>query len=274
MKRVAWITDSTTASFTTEGDNFVIPIEVIIDGVSYKDCEEGVRERVYNALNEGKTVTTSQPNIGKWQNYFRNAKEEYEEGLAVAISGKVSGTYQNMKLAAEMAGFPLTVLDSETTSYPMDELIRKAKSLYNDGMTLQDIHKTLVDEKRRPFHVFPKSLKGLYASGRVKGVQFLLGSLLSVNLILEVKGGELYLKRKVRKIQNVENTLKMNLKKNYQKYFTCSMLTIKMELKNGLQILDKHSLKWISNYIHYQFHLRYMQVKVQQQLVIKKKTRE
>ena len=29
----------------------------------------------------------------------------------------------------------------------MDELIRKAKSLYNDGMTLQDIHKTLVDEK-------------------------------------------------------------------------------------------------------------------------------
>ncbi len=32
--------------------------------MSYKDCEEGVRERVYNALNEGKTVTTSQPNIG------------------------------------------------------------------------------------------------------------------------------------------------------------------------------------------------------------------
>ena len=42
----------------------------------------------------------------------------------------------------------------------------------------------------------------------VKGVQFLLGSLLSVNLILEVKGGELLLEKKVRKIQNVENTLK------------------------------------------------------------------
>lgn len=82
---------------------------------------------------------------------FTKCKEEYEEGFAVAISGKVSGTYQNMKLAAEMAGFPLTVLDSETTSYPMDELIRKAKSLYNDGMTLQDIHKTLVDEKEDLF---------------------------------------------------------------------------------------------------------------------------
>ena len=30
MKRVAWITDSTTASFKTEGDNFVIPIELLL----------------------------------------------------------------------------------------------------------------------------------------------------------------------------------------------------------------------------------------------------
>ncbi|PEL96006.1 alanine aminotransferase [Bacillus cereus] len=198
MKRVAWITDSTTANFKTEGDNFVIPIEVIIDGMSYKDCEEGVRERVYNALNEGKTVTTSQPNIGEMVELFTKCKEEYEEGFAVAISGKVSGTYQNMKLAAEMAGFPLTVLDSETTSYPMDELIRKAKSLYNDGMTLQDIHKTLVDEKRRPFHVFPKSLKGLYASGRVKGIQFLL-------------------EKKVRKIQKCREYIKNELEKELPK---------------------------------------------------------
>ena len=103
---------------------------------------------------------------------FSKCKEEYEEGFAVAISGKVSGTYQNMKLAAEMAGFPLTVLDSETTSYPMDELIRKAKSLYNDGMTLQDIHKTLVDEKE-DLSNSPKSLKA-FMQVVVKGIQFYL----------------------------------------------------------------------------------------------------
>ena len=212
MKRVAWITDSTTANFKTEGDNFVIPIEVIIDGISYKDCEEGVRERVYNALNEGKTVTTSQPNIGEMVELFTKCKEEYEEGFAVAISGKVSGTYQNMKLAAEMAGFPLTVLDSETTSYPMDELIRKAKSLYNDGMTLQDIHKTLVDEKKT-FSCIPKEFKRSICKWPCKGHAILLGSLLSVNLILEVKGGELLLEKKVRKIQKCREYIKMNLKR-------------------------------------------------------------
>ena len=138
---------------------------------------------------------------------FSKCKEEYEEGFAVAISGKVSGTYQNMKLAAEMAGFPLTVLDSETTSYPMDELIRKAKSLYNDGMTLQDIHKTLVEEKKT-FSCISKEFKRSICKWPCKGYSILLGSLLSVNLILEVKGGELLLEKKVRKIQNVENILK------------------------------------------------------------------
>lgn len=39
----------------------------------------------------------------------------------------------------------------------MDELLRKAKTLYNDGMTLQDIHKTLVDEKEGPFMYFQKA---------------------------------------------------------------------------------------------------------------------
>ena len=88
MKRVAWITDSTTASFTTEGDNFVIPIEVIIDGVSYKDCEEGVRERVYNALNEGKTVTTSQPNIGNGRIIFEMQKKNMKRDLQLLLAEK------------------------------------------------------------------------------------------------------------------------------------------------------------------------------------------
>ena len=117
-----------------------------------------------------------------------------------------------MKLAAEMAGFPLTVLDSETTSYPMDELIRKAKSLYNDGMTLQDIHKTLVDEKKT-FPRFPEKFKRPLRKWTCKGSSILLGSLLSVNLILEVKGGELLLEKKVRKIQKCREYIKMNLKR-------------------------------------------------------------
>ena len=36
---------------------------------------------------------------------FSKCKEEYEEGFAVAISGKVSGTYQNMKLAQKWQVF-------------------------------------------------------------------------------------------------------------------------------------------------------------------------
>ena len=113
---------------------------------------------------------------------------------------------------ADMAGFPLTVLDSESTSYPMDELIRKAKSLYNDGMTLQDIHKTLVDEKEDLLCI-SKEFKRFICKWSCKRSTILLGSLLSVNLILEVKVENFYLKRKFVKSKNVESTLKVNWKR-------------------------------------------------------------
>lgn len=213
MKRVAWFTDSTTASFTTTGDNFVIPIQIAINGTAYRDCEEGVLEHVYSALKEGVTVTTSQPNLGEMVALFTRCKEEYEEGFAVTISGKVSGTYQNMILAAEMAEFPLTIIDSETASYPMDELLLKAQMLYREGMTLQRIQKEIQNVERSPYYVFPKDLKGLYASGRVKGVQFILGSILSVNPILEVQNGEVVMKKKVRKIQKCKEYVQNELEK-------------------------------------------------------------
>ncbi|WP_176524483.1 DegV family protein, partial [Bacillus sp. AFS014408] len=67
--------------------------------------------------------------------------------------------------------------------------------------------------ERSPYYVFPKDLKGLYASGRVKGVQFILGSILSVNPILEVQNGEVVMKKKVRKIQKCKEYVQDELEK-------------------------------------------------------------
>ena len=62
--------------------------------------------------------------------------------------------------------------------------------------------------KKKTFPCIPEKFKRPLRKWTCKGSSILLGSLLSVNLILEVKGGELLLEKKVRKIQNVENTLK------------------------------------------------------------------
>lgn len=62
--------------------------------------------------------------------------------------------------------------------------------------------------KKKTFPRIPEKFKRPLCKWTCKGSSILLGSLLSVNLILEVKGGELLLEKKVRKIQNVENTLK------------------------------------------------------------------
>ena len=67
--------------------------------------------------------------------------------------------------------------------------------------------------KKKTFPRIPEKFKRPLCKWSCKGHSILLGSLLSVNLILEVKGGSFYLKRKFVKSKNVENILKMNLKK-------------------------------------------------------------
>ena len=67
--------------------------------------------------------------------------------------------------------------------------------------------------KKKTFSCIPKEFKRSICKWPCKGHAILLGSLLSVNLILEVKGGELLLEKKVRKIQKCREYIKMNLKR-------------------------------------------------------------
>ena len=67
--------------------------------------------------------------------------------------------------------------------------------------------------KKKTFPRIPEKFKRPLCKWSCKGHSILLGSLLSVNLILEVKGGELLLEKKVRKIQKCREYIKMNLKR-------------------------------------------------------------
>ena len=67
--------------------------------------------------------------------------------------------------------------------------------------------------KKKTFPRIPEKFKRPLRKWTCKGSSILLGSLLSVNLILEVKGGELLLEKKVRKIQKCREYIKNELEK-------------------------------------------------------------
>ena len=89
----------------------------------------------------------------------------------------MSGTLASSKGGAEIAGFPVTFIDSLSLSYGITGLIQRGMEMYENGSTVPEIKEEL--EKMvgqcKNFILIGK-LDQLYKGGRMSAAQFYLGS--------------------------------------------------------------------------------------------------
>src|SRR5690625_6488253 len=105
MKKFAWITDSTcglSAQFIKEHNIYVLPLSVIINGVSYKEDIDITKEQVYEKLQEhGEGATTSQPSCGEFIDLYEALQEKYDYGIAIHASKALTDTYERSNIASQ-----------------------------------------------------------------------------------------------------------------------------------------------------------------------------
>ena len=135
--KIAWITD-TTASLSKEFINkhniHVIPLHVVINDIFYRETIDITQEDFYDRMkNEPGKFQTSQPNVGEIVELYERLKADYDFGIAIHASSTLTGTYQTSVMAAEMAGFKLFAIDSQTGSYPLSYLVKKGIELVEQG---------------------------------------------------------------------------------------------------------------------------------------------
>lgn len=190
-KPLAWITDSTayiTEDLKNHPDLFSIPLNIhfgekqFIDGVDLSPTQ--LYENIRNATEFPKT---SQPSAGEFAEKFKKIAEEYEQAIAIHISGELSGTLASSIAGAEIADFPITFIDSKSVSYGITGLLEKGIELQNAGATVPEIKNELnkMVGTLKNF-IFIGQLEQLYKGGRMNGVQFFLGSLLKVKPIIQI----------------------------------------------------------------------------------------
>lgn len=201
--KVAWITDTTSSlsqDYISKHTIHVIPLNIVINQQSYKEAIDITESELYERMqNENSTFQTSLPSLGEFVDLYTDLKEEYDFGIAIHLSSKLSGTYQTSVMAAEMVGFKLYPIDSLTGSYPLGSLIQKGIELFNAGMELEEILAQLNNLKHSArLFIIPANLNQLHRSGRVSGSQKLLASLFQIKPILAVEDGEVKIKDKVR----------------------------------------------------------------------------
>jgi DegV family protein with EDD domain len=171
----------------------VVPQNVIFGDRSYRDDTELDTASFLKMLKESRQLPkTAAPSPELYKTFFQQAADKGEAVIVVAPSEKVSGTVRSAETARE--DFPnadIRVIDTLTVAGNLGTLALLAHQLAQEGKTADEIEariKGLIPRGRTFFLI--DTLEYLQKGGRIGGARALLGELLQVKPILQIKEGQ------------------------------------------------------------------------------------
>lgn len=193
------LTDSTAdlpENWTQENDVQVLGLTIQLDGQTYETVGAGklTSQELLDKMESGSKPTTSQINVGQFEDVFRGYAKEGTPVLYVAFASALSGTYQSAVMAREIVleDFPdalIRIIDTKAASMGEGLLVMKAAEARAAGQTLEqtaDLIESLVPKVKTYFLV--DDLNHLMRGGRISKTAALMGSLVNIKPVIAVKG--------------------------------------------------------------------------------------
>jgi DegV family protein with EDD domain len=211
MPGVAVVTDSTSSLALDKADNadvHVIPLQVVLDGVSRAEGEISAAE-VAAALRSGRRVTTSRPAPEVFAaTYTRLAEAGCSAVVSAHLSGRISGTAAAAQVAARRAPLPVRVVDTHVLAMASGFAVLAGAEAARGGAELDEVVATVERRAAASTTYFcVDSLEHLRRGGRIGAATALLGSALAVKPLLTVAGGEIRSHERVRTVSRARARL-------------------------------------------------------------------
>nr|WP_106783825.1 DegV family protein [Lysinibacillus timonensis] len=190
--------------FFEENNVELFPLRVHLNGQEHFDILGINPEEVYHAMREGATPKTSQVSPEEFLKAFEQLAKNNEEGIYIALSSNLSGTYNTSVMIAtqlreQYPNFKMKILDSKCASLGYGLLIKEAVTLRNEGLPLDEVTSRIEHLAKHMTHLFTvEKLDYLAAGGRISKSSAFIGGLLSIKPILHVEDGKLIPLEKVR----------------------------------------------------------------------------
>lgn len=175
----------------------IIPLKVTFGNDEYLDGVTLSREEFFLKLIESSVLPkTSQISPFDFEEAFRKYPDD--EILCITLSSKLSGTFQSAKIAA--TDFcNVTLVDSENVCVGEQILIKLAIKLISEGKIVQEIASILNEEKKKIRVIaLLDTLEYLKKGGRIGTVTALVGNLLHIKPVIEVRDGKVSMLGKAR----------------------------------------------------------------------------
>jgi DegV family protein with EDD domain len=248
-KPIAWILDSTayvTEEFKAHPDVYVVPLNIHFGSEEFVDGVDLTDEQLYKRIKSAPEFPkTSQPSAGKFAELYEKLREEYECGIAIHASAKLSGTIASSVSGAEMSNFKLYAIDSMALSYGLSGLLERGLALAAEGLGAEQIALQLKDETNDfRNYILIGNLTQLYKGGRMSGAQYYIGSLLQVKPIVQLtQDGELAPIDKVRSHKKAVQYLLTHAKKDHEEYGVDTFQVIHANIPGEAEALKQEVLK-------------------------------
>ena len=184
-------------SFYEENNVKIIPLRVQLQGQEYDDVIGVDLQDVYVAIRQGELLKTSQASPERFLEEFNSLGQSREEGIYIAFSSQLSGTYSTAVMMAEQVkekypDLKLTIIDSKCASLGYGLLVKEAVRLREEGYTAYEIVEKIRFNAQHMEHLFTvEDLDYLAKGGRLSKASAFIGGLLSIKPVLDVEDGKL-----------------------------------------------------------------------------------
>jgi len=219
--KTAVMTDTNSGISLKEGKEngiFVLPMPVIMDGKDYLEDVTMTHEMLYQALNDGKEVSTSQPSpAALMQMWDEILSQGYEEIVYIPMTSGLSGSCAAANSLAADYDNKIHVVDNHRISLTLLDSVYDAQSLAENGADAVQIKKILEDNAyMNDIYITLHSLKRIVKTGRITAAGAAVATVLGIKPILKIQGGKLDAFAKARGMKNCEALMIQAVQKDMQ----------------------------------------------------------
>jgi len=172
----------------------IVPLKIRFGDTEFVDRVELTTDQFWEKCQASDELpSTAAPSPGAFVEEFQNAANEGATGVvAIILSGELSATIEAAQQAAQLVKdeIEVRVIDSRTVTLGLGSVVMGAASAANSGANIEQVAAIASDSvNRTQVHAALDTLENLRKGGRIGAAGSLLGSMLSIKPLIEVRNG-------------------------------------------------------------------------------------
>ena len=211
MPKVAIITDSNSGISQQMGRDMgieVVPMPFTIDEKTYYEDINLTREEVFQMMEDGKEILSSQPSPGDLMKLWDKTLEKYDQIVYIPMSSGLSSSCQNARMIANDYKGKVVVVNNQRISVTQKRSVQDAIELAKNGYDAARIRDILHRDKlEASIYIMLDTLKYLKKGGRITPAAAAIGTLMRIKPVLQIKGERLDAFSKARTLSQGKTTM-------------------------------------------------------------------